>query len=763
MTDSRGRNVVIAAFILSGAAGLMYEVVWARQLVLVFGNTTQATAAILTGFFGGMALGAFFGGRLADRVPSPLLLYAAVEIAVAAVAVCTPVLFGSIREGYRSVYPALSEAPVLLGLVRFGLSLLALAPATILLGSTLPFLTRHLLKSDTGVAIQFGRLYAVNTMGALAGAAIAGYVLIELVGLQTTVWIAASFSLAAGLAAVSLWRRLPAAVPVVRAGSGSPKPGASRQLSRPHPLVLVVAFVSGLTSLGYQVLWTRLMSSGTAASSYVFTTILVMFLTGIATGAYLYGRGTRSERRYGFGALGIAQLLIAAIACAGLQLLGDSGSAALAWIVVILPATMVMGFALPIALGLLGDDEQRAGASSGLLIAVNTAGTVMGTFVVPFLLIPSLGSGHAVLVLATLNALLAAALFSRAPSGNWRLAPTAGVALLAAISLAALPIVNPGFTRSPVDRSVEQLGTLYASAEDEIAAVQAGRVDSVDHLWVAGVSMTGLTVDTKLMPLLPLMAEPEADSALIIAFGMGTSHRAALTAGLTVESVELVPSVVRMFPEFYADAEAVLANPRGRLVVADGRNHVALTTRQYDIVMSDPPPPIRSAGTGVLYAREFYAACASRLTPGGVMMQWMPHDQTLDELKAHMRTFQDVFPVVTYILAPTGKGVFMLGSSDPISLGAEGVRSVLARPGVIEDLTSAPDSPPIDSVDDWTALIASLAWLDNDAAREFAGDGPMITDDRPRTEYFLLRSSFGPSSPLVDHDVLLAETGRHRP
>jgi len=746
--------MIVGLFVASGAAGLMYEVVWARQLVIVFGNTTQAISAILTGFFGGMAVGAWAGGHLADRVRSPLRLYAGAELTLAAVAVITPLLFQGIREIYRAAYPTLTSDPEAFALLRFALAVLALAPATVLMGATLPSLVRHLTRSRDQLGGQFGRLYTANTVGGILGTAAAGYLLIELVGLQSTVWVAVALSFSAGVGGLILSGQSPAAV-ALRPTRDRPAPRLARQGRR--TLVLLVAFVSGLTSLGYQTLWTRLMSSGTDNASYVFTNILLLFLAGIAIGAFLHGsrlgRGTRRME-----ALAISQLVVAVIAFLGLPLLGDLRNGAAAWAVIV-PATLVMGFSLPVAAGLMGEDEHRLGRDSGKLLAVNTMGTVVGTFVVPFFLIPLVGSGHSVLLLAAVNASLGTLLLVHASRAErrWLPASVAGAVVVAVVLIG--PVVSPEIAASPMARVVARDGQLFASAEDEIASVQAGRMNGRDQLWVGAVSMSVLTVDTKLMPLIPLIARPESESVLVVAFGMGSSHRTALIAGLDTESVELVPSVPEMFGYYYPDAEAVLADPHGEVVIADGRNHVALTREKYDIIMADPPPPIRSAGTGVLYAREFYQACADRLTTGGVMMQWMPHDQTIDEFRAHMRTLDDVFRHVAYVLSPAGHGVYMLGAQDPIEFTTERIEAVLDRAGITEDLASTSDAPE-ETAEGWTQLIRSLVWLADDQARAFAGAGPLITDDRPLTEYFLLRTLAGTQSPPMGPSQLRAEAMR---
>ncbi len=203
------RAPLLLLFVLSGAAGLIYEVVWARQLVLVFGNTSQAVSTILTGFFGGLAIGGAVGGRIADRVARPLRMYGVLELILVVIVVLTPLSFRLIGEVYRGIYPALSGTPIALALVRFLLAILALAPATVLMGATLPTLTRFLSTGQAGIGKAFQQLYAANTIGAIVGTAIAGFALIELFGLTGALLVGAACSATAGIVALLLdrWAR----------------------------------------------------------------------------------------------------------------------------------------------------------------------------------------------------------------------------------------------------------------------------------------------------------------------------------------------------------------------------------------------------------------------------------------------------------------------------------------------------------------------------------------------------------------------------
>ena len=741
------RLPILAIFVLSGAAGLVYEIVWSRQLVLVFGNTTQAVSAILTGFFGGMAIGAAVGGRIADRVRSPLRFYGLLEIALVVVVLVTPFTFTLIDEAYRGVYPSLESTPYL-ALARLVLAVLALAPATIMMGATFPTLVRHFTRSNE-MGQAFGRLYMANTLGAVAGTIVAGLVLIEVFGLSGALRVGAACSAIAGLVALLLARagERDQAEPVTTSEE-PPAPPSSDARRAPFPwLPFVVAFVSGLTSLGYQVTWTRLLSSGTGGLTYVFTVILALFLIGIAIGAAIFNviRGRMGDPvRF----LAWTQFVVAILAMAGLVLVISQpheldpgrpfesiaalfGSAVL----VVLPVTIAMGIAFPTSSELLRDERHRAGSAAGWLLAANTVGAILGSLVIPFVLMPTIGSPAIIVGLVFANIAMGIFLAARSRPIS-RPAMAAGVAIAVVVAVVA---ATPGRVVQPNEALIAAKGwTLFESREDEIASVQAGQKSVTAELWVGGTSMTLLTVDAKLMPILPLIARPESQRALVVAFGMGTAFRSALIAGLRADAVELVPSVPKMFGHYYADADAVLADPRGKVIVADGRNHLELSPERFDIIVTDPPPPIQSSGVSVISSREYYEQGKAHLTDSGVMMQWTPFGTTESDLKEHVRTFASVFEHVTMVRGPGGYGFYMLGSDQPIDLAPERIRQILERPGILEDISSAFDSPA-STVDDWISVIEGQTWMADDAVRSYAGDGPLITDDQPRPEYFLLR------------------------
>ena len=337
--------------------------------------------------------------------------------------------------------------------------------------------------------------------------------------------------------------------------------------------------MSGLTSLGYQVVWNRLLGAGTGSSTYVFTIILALFLVGIAIGAVLLGF-LRPRVRPTTLLIAAAQVLTAVFVIVGAAVLaspqtpfnGASPKFAdalrdFAWsaAVIVLPPTIVMGLDVPGDGGAAGRRDGTEGSATGSLLAVNTGGSLVATFVLPFFVIPLIGSPATLAALADRQRRRGRRAVPRRGAGQAgrprRSAPSA--AAVVGVVVVTTLVRGTAFRQPTIELIQDHGGVVYDATEDEIAAVQAGKLGATPQIWVGGTSMTLITVDTKFMPLLPLALRPEATRGLTIAFGMGTAFRTALIAGVTTDAVELVPSVPEMFHWFYADADQVLANPDG--------------------------------------------------------------------------------------------------------------------------------------------------------------------------------------------------------
>jgi predicted membrane-bound spermidine synthase len=871
------RGLILALFVGSGAAGLIYQVVWSRELVLVFGNTTQAVSTIVTAFMAGLGFGSLAGARWASRSARPLRLYGALELGVAVFAVLLPFALDDLAEVYRGAYPGLIDNTLALTAVRFALALAAVAPATFLMGATLPLLVRHLVRTLDEAGARLGELYAANTAGAVTGTVIAGFLLVEFLGLRLISYVAVALNLIAGSGALVLSKvamRAPAndhpagvpdgddPVPASSAVDGGSEPAgegdtgdddrlgaeAGRRLA-PRWAILLATSVSGFVSLALEVLWTRMLSEGTGSSIYIFTTILAIFLAGIAIGSAAYRRWSNASRDRA-GTLGVCLAIVGALAQATVVLgSGMVGTVpfVVRTVVVLLPATILMGYAFPLAGRLVTPSARAAGGSIGLLYAANTAGSILGSFSAAFILAGTLGTNGSVLLLGGLNLLVGAALLvgdpmwharaeaapvagSASPNGTAVLrsqaaasssgatsgagvaassssvssrdrtpvsstpggtpgsgvAPPAGGAVrssngavsaaglarpggrrarvaaavftaLAALGLVASSIDLP-VTRTATENRLRSLGLPVTHAEDELATVDTvGGPAARRRLLIGGVGVTSLTVDTKLMGYLSKALRPQASDFLVIAFGMGSTYRSGLELGMHTDAVELSPTVPSRMPVFFSDASRYLGHPDGRVITSDGRNYVRLSRDTYDLIAVDPAPPIESAGSVVLYTREFLTEGKARLRPGGVFLLWMPYALPLDDLKAHVRTFHNVFPHVSLLLSPGGHGMFMLGSDSPLQFNDQSILHVLGSPQAINDLADSPDYPRTDGPG-WVRAVHRAEWLTDDRVTAFTGPGPEITDDRPRSEYYLWRRAFMSDKAYVNEQMLRGAT-----
>ena len=733
------RPPILAIFVASGAAGLIYQVVWSRELVLVFGNTTQAVATIVTAFLACLGLGSLLGGRLADRTSRPLPLYGALELGIAACGLVLPFVFGRLGDVYRGAYGQLLENPAQLTAVRFALAFAAVAPATLLMGMTLPVLARHLVRSLEETGHRLGELYAANTLGAMAGTLLAGFLLIEFLGLQLTSYVAVLLNLLAGAVALLLARREAPQPPDAGPAAPAGRPTARRRV------VLGATFVSGFVALALEVLWTRMLAEGTGSNIYIFTGILAVYLAGIGLGSALYRRWSAPGRDL----VGVLGLCLAGVGLTALvTVVLGSGVAGrypflVETVVVLLPATVLMGYGFPLAGRLVTRSTAETGGSVGLLYAANTAGSILGSFSAAFILAGTIGTNGSVLLLGALDLLVGAALVVTEPA--WRARAVrlagAGLALAAVLALAASSLELP-VTRTVTENALRKTGQPVTHAEDELATVDTVAEPGYGkRLLVGGVGMTSLTVDTKLMAYLPKALRPEAKDFLVICFGMGSTYRSGLKLGLRTDAVELSPTVPSRMPVFFPDADGFLHHPNGKVTISDGRNYVRLSRKRYDMIAVDPAPPIESAGSVVLYTREFLTEGRARLNPGGVFLLWVPYALPMEDFKTHVRTFANVFPHARAMLGPGGHGVYLVGSDQPMEFGADQVKRVLGTPEAVADLGDSPEIGEIDG-DGWVRVVRQAEWLADRQVRDFTGPGPEITDDRPRSEYFFWRRAF---------------------
>jgi spermidine synthase len=750
------RLLVLTLFLASGAAGLVYQVVWTRQLSLIFGVTTYAAATVLATFMGGLALGSYVFGRWIDRRGSPLLAYAALEAGVGVYALAVPHLFAALEPAYVLLRQLDLSYPVL-ALARACLAGGVLLLPTTLMGGTFPILVRLFVLARGELGRVVGVLYFINTVGALAGCLAAGFFLISRFGLARTTWIAAATSIGvAGIAAL-IHRRL---------GSGV---GAPETAPRPQPtthelspamarLVLLAIGVSGFTSLAYEVVWTRALLRYLYNSTYAFTTMLATFLAGIALGSALHAAWLRGRRRpvlvfallellVGLGFL-LSSLLFADLRAISDAILGQSlvqsfGESVFAMflrasLILMLPAVF-LGATVPLATELCARGLDTVGGTVGRVYAVNTFGAILGSLAAAFLLIPTFGMQGSLIFLIGLNLLLAW-LLAVADAGTLPRQVAVGTTL-ALVSVSALLLAPQDLFRRTFAPEGTKIVFYREGTTDTVGVVEWPNGQLViQYEDQRGTASTATFSWNYFFGHLPMLLHPgEPRRVLHICFGVGNSLSAiaAHDSVERVDSVELSPHVLDAARYFWTNSE-VLSNPKVRTIIDDGRNYVLASREMYDVIELEPPETF-TAGVINLYTREFYEDAKARLAPDGVMLQWVPIGEApLDGERMLFRAFYDVFPHATAWQQLVGGPMLLVGTHQPLRIDYERLKARMAEPRVRRDLELA----GITSADDLLRFFT----FDEEAFREFALAAPPVTDDHTVLDFtmpYFLGSGFG--------------------
>lgn len=737
MRNNSAFVLVSLFFFFSGFAALTYQIIWMRLLLQTFGNTTYSVVAVLAAFMAGLGLGGYIFGAFSQRLRNPVKIFGLIECGVGVLALFMPTIFQFLNEIYRGFATGTSSASDFL-LFKFVATFLIILPATTLMGGTLPVMVRSLVSTSRSHAALIGKLYGINTLGSIAGALITAFISIELFGLTTTVYLTAviNFALLVGaLFTSNNFLNNPADEKIILN-----KPLSTNGKSS---IVILLYGLSGITSMALEILWTRLLTPTVGTYIYAFSAILAVFLLGLALGAFFYARvGNRFKETFSF--LGYAQLVIALSAFFSIIVLSTGLiplQPILHTIFVIFPATFAMGTILP-AISTLSH-KNELGSFLGKALLFNSFGSVIGPILAGFVLIPFFGSSRSVLLIVVLSACFSTILLLLEPrpgGGIFRRVLPVGTLFFAIVLLSTIVF---GYDTIFSLRFIKYQKALHSRStqkllEDEAATVFAyTNPNQTDKgLIIDGVETTRLVAETKLIAHLPLLVHKNPQDVLIIALGMGTTFRSSLTHPVaSVDVVELVPSVAKMFTLFHPDAAAVLADTRGKIIINDGRQYVRITQKKYDVVTIDPPPPINSAGTTVLYSQEFYQDLKSLLKPDGLVGQWFFFDTTTqeDELKMLIKTFIDEFPYVLVFKSPNSLGISIIGSSSALTFSPEHIKTQLAQLKVNRDLLEWPNTPVT------LADFQSLYIGDKNLIEKYVGLSEKVTDSHPRTEYFLLR------------------------
>jgi spermidine synthase len=727
-------------FVVSGFCGLVYEVVWLRLAMASFGVTTPTVSIVVSMFMAGLGAGSWAAGSLMRRRPDglgALRIYAFVELMVGMSSLSVP---HELRFGRLLLQASAGSASWQSS--RFyefaGLWIaLTLIPWCICMGATFPLLMSAIrLTAPPRAERSFSFLYVANVMGALLGTLISAFLLIEMMGLQRTLYVAGALNGVLAFFAFRLSRseRVSSSALSIDFDIKRPNQGAvARELyGLSANTALALLFTTGLVSMGMEVIWIRQLTPYLGTVVYAFAGILATYLLSTLVGSQDYRSWIHSHKPADslsawawlafcsviplIGADPLVPLRLGAVELSGIRLSA------------IVLFCALTGFLTPLLV-----DSWSAGnpGRAGTAYAVNIVGSIIGPLVAGFWLLPWLGERWALVALSlpVFGAAMVITFFaSEVPRSQIKTKMKFVVA-----SLSAVLIVK-------MTHDYEQGFALREVRRDYTATVIATGKGFDRQLVVNGIGMTILTPITKYMSHLPLalMSRP-ANNGLVICFGMGTSFRSMLSWGIPTVAVDLVPSVPRMFGYFHSDAQKVLSSPLARVVIDDGRRFLDGTHQKYDVVVVDPPPPPEAAGSSLLYSKEFYGVIREHLSTDGILQIWYPvADGTPVTVASIAKALQQVFPYVRAFRSFDGSGIHFLASMRPIEVPSAGTLASRLPSPALADLVEW--GPGTTAERQFQAVLSQEMSLQSLIAK--SSSAPVLSDDEPINEYYLLRKWF---------------------
>jgi spermidine synthase len=737
---------ILFAFIISGACGLIHEVAWTRLLRLVMGNTTYAITTVLCAFMGGLALGSYIGGRIIDKRNDYLLIFAFLEGSIAIYCFFLPWLIHGAEPIYRFLYQNTHTSSYLFSLIRFAFSgMLLLIPATFM-GATLPVLTRFFTRSPEHIGWSVGTLYAFNTFGAVLGASAAGFLLIPTLGVIRSIYLACSLNLLVSITSYLLYRRSleykrEADTPNNTGENLKERKKKSKKKQKTDPIeniplsygknaliALLIGYgFSGFAALVFEIAWTRAISLLIGSTVYAFSMMLTAFVLGLALGSMACAKFVDRVR---------SPMLVLALIQTGIGLsalmvvpfighlpffvtnmisrfIGSFWMLQLAEfglvLLIMLVPTFLMGAAFPLANRIFNQGSSHMGRSVGTVYGCNTIGNILGAFMGGFILIPLIGIQNSIFFAVTINIAVGIAFIGvtvdLGSRQKWFAATITALVIIAGIFAipkwdASIMSFGPFHEAARISRATAQSETALKelAANSKVIFHKEGLsttvtvkqvTEDVRALYINGKPDASSFSDLptqEMVAHIPLLLHSDPQNALVIGLASGISLGSAGRHPLNeIDCVEISPAMVEACRYFDEYNYRILDDPRVNLIIADGRNHLALTEKKYDVIISQPSNPY-FAGIADLFTREFFELCRKRLADQGVMCTWVQaYHIDLETFQSIIHTFNSVFPDMTFWR--TGRSdCILIGTKQDLSVNIAQMVKRMSTEIIIRDL-----------------------------------------------------------------------------
>jgi spermidine synthase len=773
-------TLVVALFLASGLSSLIYQVVWTRMLVLVFGSTTYATATVLAIFMGGLALGAWLAGRVADRLNNQFLWYGVLEGFIGVWALLAPLLFSGAEHLYQIIYPVCHNQPALFSLIRFALAAIILLPPTTCMGASLPLLAKYVTTSLDEVGSRTGTLYSINTLGAIVGAGLAGFILLPQCGLHQTILIAAVINFLLFLAVIpASSTKLSWAAFFTLTDSDEKDKQTTKSSPLPIELKLAIACfaASGGVAMIYEVCWTRALLLMVGSSTYAFTIMLCAFLIGIFLGSMICSKliDRISQPLLLFSLLQLAAALLAAAGTyefiylpyvnIHLYLMSLNNASwylltkAILCGALLVPLTLCLGATFPAVVKGCTQDLARIGRSTGDIYTANTIGAIAGAFLAGFVFIPNAGVEKTLIGAVAASGVIGVASLwncgwsnkrTRAVAcaataiciGWWLWLPTPWDPVIMAFAQVNRRHLDAGMTLPNYEtwrkalRDRTKLVYYKDGACSSVAVLEFGTDKHplrslITNGHVDG-SDTGDTPTQSLVAAFPLLLKPNADDVAVIGWGVGMSvGTATLFPVKSIDAIELEPAVVQASKWFHRINYAPETNPKVHIQYNDGRNYLLATNKYYDVIISEPSNPWQS-GVCNLFTTQYFRACQKRLKPGGIFSLWVQlAEVSPDNVRGILKSLKECFPY-TAVMSLGPANISVLASASPLTINPADLQNVLQIKEVRNELSNY----RLDSVE---AVLARLSITGQGVDRLIEG-ATANTDDRNALEFSVGRS-----------------------